>query len=179
MPLLRKVLLKLTILALLLVILYCYQTSNGGGVISNNLRAQNAGLANLTTTLTSAKYSTEVNYTSSTTVASTMLQNGMSDYNVWCIFTKVTLNSPMKRKFQIFVDSLLKLTTIDIVFHVISDDDSRHIAQTVVQHAMVNTGKFMKVYGFVFFYIVTWTFCNRYSLFFVFHLCSGSLLWCT
>ncbi|XP_020294117.1 xyloside xylosyltransferase 1 [Pseudomyrmex gracilis] len=144
MPLLRKVLLKLTILALLLVILYCYQTSNGGGIVSNNLRAQNAGPVNLTTALTSAKYSTEVNYTSSTTV-STLLHNETSDYNIWCIFTKVTLNSPMKRKFQIFVDSLLKSTTIDIVFHVISDNDSRHIAQAVIQHVMVNTGKFMKI----------------------------------
>lgn len=146
MPLLRKLLLKLTILVLILVALYCYQTSNGGHWIVSNLRMRNASQANLTTTLGVANYSIEIvqdNYLSST--ASTPPHNWTNYYNVWCIFTKVASNSPMRQKFHLFVDSLLKLASVNIAFHVISDDESRSIAQIVIQNVMVKTGKFMKV----------------------------------
>ncbi|KAM0726420.1 Xyloside xylosyltransferase 1 [Formica fusca] len=147
MPLLRKLLLRLTILVLLLVALYCYQTSNGGHWIVPNLRMQNASLGNLTTTLMIANYSIEIvqdNYLSST--ASTLPHDWTDYYNIWCIFTKVASNSPMRRKFQIFVDSLLRLTSVNIAFHVISDDESQSIAQIVIQDVKVNTGKFIKVF---------------------------------
>ncbi|KAL0104461.1 hypothetical protein PUN28_017293 [Cardiocondyla obscurior] len=52
----------------------------------------------------------------------------------------------MRRKFQIFTNSLLRFASVDIAFHVISDDDSRDIAAIVIQNVMVNTGKFMKVF---------------------------------
>lgn len=147
MPLLRKVLLKLTILVLLLVAFYYYQTSDGGRLVVPNPRAQNASLANFTTILTTANYITEDNYSSS--AGSYLLNNRKNYYNVWCIFTKVTKNSPMIHKFQIFTDSLLRLTTADIAFHVIIDDNSQSIAENVVQNIMTSTGKFMKVISFV------------------------------
>lgn len=154
MPLLRKLLLRLTILVLLLVALYCYQTSNGGHWIVPNLRMQNASLGNLTTTLMIANYSIEIvqdNYLSST--ASTLPHDWTDYYNIWCIFTKVASNSPMRRKFQIFVDSLLRLTSVNIAFHVISDDESQSIAQIVIQDVKVNTGKFIKVFPYILFYL--------------------------
>lgn len=147
MPLLRKFLLRLTIVVLILVALYCYQTSNGGHWIVSNLRVRNGSLANLTTTLMVANYSIKIvqnNYLSST--ANTLSHNWTDYYNIWCIFTKVASNSPMRRKFQIFVDSLLRLTSVNIAFHVISDNESQNIAQIVIQDVMVNTGKFMKVF---------------------------------
>ncbi|XP_012217254.1 xyloside xylosyltransferase 1 [Linepithema humile] len=143
MPLLRKLLLRLTIVALLLVVFYFYLMSNGDRYFVFNLRTQNANLANLTTTLTSASYSIKANYSSSSIVQSC---NQTGYYNVWCIFTKVALNSPMRHKFQIFLDSLLRLTSVDIAFHVISDNDSQRIAQTIIQDVMTNTEKFMEVF---------------------------------
>ncbi|XP_039301808.1 xyloside xylosyltransferase 1-like isoform X5 [Solenopsis invicta] len=142
MPLLRKVLLRLTILVLLLVAFYCYQTSDGGHWIVFNLQTRNASLANLTATSAATTYS--INYLPSTVSISP--RNETNYYNVWCIFTKVASNSPMKHKFQIFTDSLLRFASIDITFHVISDDDSRDIAAIVIQNVMVNTGKFMEVF---------------------------------
>lgn len=147
MPLLRKVLLKLTIVALLLVIFYFYLISNGDRYFVFNLQTQNANLANFTTTLTANNYSTKANFSFS------IQSCKQSNYNVWCIFTKVAINSPMRHKFQIFVDSLLRLTTIDIAFHVISDDDSQRIAQTIIQDVMTKTEKFMEVYFFYKIYI--------------------------
>lgn len=143
MPLLRKVLLNLTLLALLLVAFYYYQTSNGGRWIVPNPRARNATLANLTSALAVASYTTDISYSSS--VANTLQRKHTNYYNIWCIFTKVTSNSPMRRKFQIFTDSLLRLTSVDVAFHVISDDDSRNIAEIVIQDVMTGTGKFMEV----------------------------------
>lgn len=151
MPLLRKVLLRLTILALLLVALYCYQTSDGGRWIISSLQTKNASLANFTMRA-SATAAYSVNYLSST--ASILPQNQTNYYNIWCIFTKVASNSPMRRKFQIFTDSLLRLASVDITFHVISDDDSRDIAAIVIQNVMISTGKFMEVCPFIFFYFI-------------------------
>lgn len=139
MPLLRKVLLRLTVLALLLVALYCYQTSDGGHWVTFSPQTRNASLANHTVVSTTA-YS--VNYLSSMT---SIVRNQTNYYNIWCIFTKVASNSPMRRKFQIFTDSLLRFASINIAFHVISDDDSREIAAIVIQNVMISTGKFMEV----------------------------------
>lgn len=147
MPLLRKVLLRLTILALFLLALYCYQTSDGGRWIAFNSQTKNASVANLTAASAATAYS--VNYLSST--ASIIPRNQTNYYNIWCIFTKVASNSPMRRKFQIFTDSLLRFASVDIAFHVISDDNSRDIAVTVIQNVMVSTGKFMKVCSFIYF----------------------------
>lgn len=149
MPLLRKVLLRLTILALILIALYCYQTSDRGRWIVFNLQTRNASLANLTAVPTATTYS--VNYSSST--ASVPPRNETNYYNVWCIFTKVASNSPMRRKFQIFTDSLLRFASVDIAFHVISDDDSQDIATIVIQNVMVSTGKFMEVCPRMFFFL--------------------------
>lgn len=143
MPLLRK-LLKLTLLALLLVAFYYYQTFSSGHWIVLNPRARNASLANFTTTLAVANYS--INYSSS--IANILQRKHANYYNVWCIFTKVTSNSPMRRKFQIFTDSLLRLTSVNVAFHVISDDDSQNIAKIVIQDVMIETGKFIEVYIF-------------------------------
>lgn len=146
MPLLHKVLLRLTIVVLILVVFYFYLISNGDRYFVFTLRTQNANLANLTTTLTSVNDSTKTNYSSLLIDKSC---NQTSYYNVWCIFTKVSLNSPMKHKFQIFLDSLLRLTSVDIAFHVISDDNSQKIAQTLIQDVMTNTEKFIEVCSFL------------------------------
>lgn len=149
MHLLRKVLLNLAVLAVLLVILYCYQTSsNGVHWIAQSPRIQNvthkfvsAALKNFNSSIIENNLTTIDHVTSVVTIT-------LPDkfyYNVWCIFTKVGTNSPMKRKFHVFTKSLLALTTVDIAFHVITDDDSRIIAGDVVQNVMSTTKKIMKV----------------------------------
>jgi len=138
MPLLLKVLLRLTILAFFLVALYCYQTSDGRRWIVFNLQTKNASLAKTPSAVT--VYS--VNYLSST---ARILPRNQTNYNIWCIFTKVASNSPMRRKFQVFTESLLRFASINITFHVISDDNSQNIAENVIKNVMISTGKFMKV----------------------------------
>lgn len=129
MLLLSKVLINLSLLAVILVLFYCYQTSNG-------IRWTHNDKENASTTK-SRSFGQDV-----TTVS---LPSGKDYYNVWCIFTKVASNSPMRRKFEIFAESLLKLSSIDIAFHVITDDDSKNVAEKLLGNILSSTGKFMKV----------------------------------
>ncbi|KAK0167402.1 hypothetical protein PV327_004804 [Microctonus hyperodae] len=71
--------------------------------------------------------------------------NSNNYYNVWCIFTKVTTNSPMRRKFRIFTESLLKFATVDVAFHVITDKDSQRIAEEVIKGVSLILKKYMQV----------------------------------
>ncbi|KAF7386523.1 hypothetical protein HZH68_013655 [Vespula germanica] len=153
MHLLRKVLVNLAIIAVLLVILYCYQTSTNGArwivgqaesrnveastneFVSTTLREMNDSIVGLT--------SNKIVLPTVPSIATTFRDKFY--YNVWCIFTKVATNSPMRRKFYVFTKSLLSLATVDIAFHVITDDDSRPIAQNVVQSVASSTKKTMKV----------------------------------
>ncbi|CAL7942203.1 unnamed protein product [Xylocopa violacea] len=132
MLLLRRVLINLTFLAVILVLFYCYQTSNG---VRWTLHAEHENVS-----------TTESNDpTEDTTTAALLLQNEKIYYNVWCIFTKVASNSPMRRKFEIFAESLLRLSSVDIAFHVITDNDSKDVAEKVLINILSSTGKFMKI----------------------------------
>ena len=131
MVLLRKVLINLTLLAVLLVLFYCYQTSNGIHWVLHTYEQEN---------ISTTESNNGENTSSATFVASEKMY-----YNVWCIFTKVASNSPMKRKFEIFADSLLRLSSVDIAIHIITDDDSKQVAEQVLKGILSSTGKFMKV----------------------------------
>ncbi|KAK5646438.1 hypothetical protein RI129_004902 [Pyrocoelia pectoralis] len=50
------------------------------------------------------------------------------DYNVWLIYTKVGVDSPLKFKFQNLIENILNVSTVFIKFHVIVDSNSRKIA---------------------------------------------------
>lgn len=157
---LRKVLVNLAVIAVLLVILYCYQTSTNGvrwivgqaesrnvegptnEFISTTLKDINDSIVGLTSTRIAV---------STPSIATTTLRDEVY-YNVWCIFTKVATNSPMRRKFHVFTKSLLALATVDIAFHVITDDDSRPIAENVVRSVATTTKKTMKVSRVSFFF---------------------------
>ncbi|XP_043260821.1 xyloside xylosyltransferase 1 isoform X1 [Colletes gigas] len=131
MLLLRKVLINLTVLAVVLGLFYCYQTLNGVRW-SMRIIPQNAS------TLQSSR-------SGDTVLSSVLLAGENIYYNVWCIFTKVASNSPMRRKFEIFADSLLRLSSVDIALHVITDEDSKDVAKKVLDSVLSSTGKFMKV----------------------------------
>ena len=131
MLLLRKVLVNLTVLAVILVLFYCYQTSNGIHWRLHAAREQE----NASTTESS-------NPGEGKTSA---IDRRKTYYNVWCIFTKVASNSPMKRKFEIFAESLLSVSSVDIAFHVITDVDSKDVAENVLEGVLSSTGKYMKV----------------------------------
>lgn len=130
MLLLRKVLLNLTALALLLVLFYCYQTSNGARWVARGAATPAPAPRNAT---------------DDTDLAAELGPASGEPYNVWCIFTKVTSNSPMRKKFGIFTESLVRLATGDIAFHVIVDADSRSVAEAVVRDVLNATGKYVKV----------------------------------
>lgn len=75
----------------------------------------------------------------------TIVEDHQELYNVWCIFTKVASNSPMRTKFRIFVESLLRTSNASIGFHVISDNESKIVADKVVGYVMTVTGKNINV----------------------------------
>ncbi|KZC08816.1 PREDICTED: xyloside xylosyltransferase 1 [Dufourea novaeangliae] len=134
MLLLRKVLINLTVLAVILVLFYCYQTSNGVHWSVHTVPEHE----NTSTTKSNGGSGEDE-------ISKALLEAEKVYYNVWCIFTKVASNSPMRKKFAIFAESLLRLSSVDIVFHVITDEDSKDVAEKVLEGVLLSTGKFMKV----------------------------------
>ncbi|XP_043288859.1 xyloside xylosyltransferase 1-like [Venturia canescens] len=146
MRLLRKILINLTVVALLLLLLYCIQTSNGVNWSEHYFRLQNASeKTNFSSAVVNSRLRNNLQPIFINTTKIGSVPKVTNYYNVWCIFTKVTTNSPMRRKFRIFTDSLLRLASVDIAFHVITDNESRSIAEVVIQGVMSSTQKFMKV----------------------------------
>ena len=145
MRLLRKILLKLTVVVVFVIIIYCLQTSNGVYWSINNLTVPNVTVkSRLPSALARNNKSSDYVFLET----NTNLNNSLEYYNVWCIFTKVTSNSPMRRKFKIFTESLLRLSSVDVVFHVISDSSSKSIAEKVIQVVKSMTKKNMRVSNF-------------------------------
>lgn len=62
-------------------------------------------------------------------------------HNVWCIFTKVTSNTPMKHKFHTFTNSLFDHSTGHVALHIIIDNSSRTVAQEVLETVKETTRK--------------------------------------
>ncbi|XP_046617154.1 xyloside xylosyltransferase 1 [Neodiprion virginianus] len=132
MGLLHKVLVNLTVLAVFLIVFYCFQTpSSAPATFYRNTESRN-------------ELAKTPNVSSAVALASRKEIND-EYYNVWCIFTKVTSNSPLRRKFKIFTASMLKLTSVNLAFHVISDPASREIAEPLIQGVIATSGKSMKV----------------------------------
>lgn len=128
MRLLRNYFVKFLILVCLLFVLYCLQTSDNWSV--NNLlkKNENYDSASLTSSTSSTKSSVKPN-------------KKTSFYNIWCIFTKVTDRSPMRRKFRILTESLFTFTSVNLTFHVIVDSSSKIIAQTVIKTHFIKLNK--------------------------------------
>lgn len=130
----RSILVRLTVVGVLIIVLYCLQTSN----VVNHLVNQNVGDDNQTAPVHQAAAADGQSEHLALTADQLLLtadQLSASDspYNVWSIFTKVTSSSPMRRKFRIFTESLMKHSTVNLTFHVISDNDSRVIADSVIK----------------------------------------------
>lgn len=133
-----KLLLKLTLLGAFSLAIYCLQTPNVFTAFSTNAPSrfnENATRgANISAALTSKGDPQRLDFP---TARTSRLEDAEDRfYNVWCIFTKVTTNSPMKKKFKTFVDSLLRFASVDVSLHIISDPESRAIAEKVVQGAI-------------------------------------------
>lgn len=148
MRLLRKILLNLTVVAILLVVLYCIETSNGARWSEHYFGVQNAtDGTNISASLALVDGTKKRTPSTRNGIdAATTNSRERNYYNVWCIFTKVTTNSPMRRKFRIFADSLLRLSSVDVALHVIIDKESRDIAEDVIGGVMAVTRKSMKVH---------------------------------
>lgn len=79
------------------------------------------------------------------TTVETTLKNKV--LNVWCIFTKVTKNTPFQYKFQNLVSSLIKQTSNPLSLHIISDEVSLKIATEILDQA-VNRSTISLTYSF-------------------------------
>lgn len=141
-----KLLLKLTlVLCALSLGLYCLRAPNVLTDVSSLLfdDAHNASSQKVNSTTTLAPE--DVVARNGSLIAGDGMRKKEEVYNVWCIFTKVTSNSPMRRKFRMFVDSLLRYSTTGVVFHVITDEESKIIAEKVIEYNFLVTKKKMKV----------------------------------
>ncbi|XP_008559904.1 xyloside xylosyltransferase 1 [Microplitis demolitor] len=143
----RNSFIKLTLLgAVLLAVLYCLQISNGYYWKYSNAHKQNVVNENHSATLDIINNNNNNNNKTYVNKFINSLDNSMTNnYNVWCIFTKVTTNSPMKRKFRIFTESLLKYSSVDIYFNVITDNDSRVIAEGIINNIILVFKKSIQV----------------------------------
>ena len=146
MRLLRKILLKLTVVVVCVIIIYCLLT-NGVYSSINNFGVQNIiWKANRPSTLAVKNRSTDYFIFQTNLKSNNSLEMEKKEYyNVWCIFTKVTTNSPMRRKFKIFTESLLRLSSVDVIFHLITDRRSRNIADEVILIVEAKTKKNIQV----------------------------------
>ncbi|XP_034935870.1 xyloside xylosyltransferase 1 [Chelonus insularis] len=132
MRLSRNFLIKLTLVAAVLLALYCLQIPNASYYWNiNNSRSHNVNdHENHSTALNS--YTNYYNLSVKTLYE--LESTNVTYHNVWCIFTKVTSMSPMKKKFRIFTESLLKFASVDVALHVITDDSSQKIAKRIIQN---------------------------------------------
>lgn len=121
MRLLRILLIKLSILAILTIIIHYYE------IIVNPWTIRDVQIPN------------DINKKEilSTTVNLT--------YNVWCIFTKISANSPMIKKFLIFIESLIKESSVKIAFHLIVDEGSQLIAKNLIDTVLTKKNITLKV----------------------------------
>lgn len=135
-------------IVIFLSVVYCLNSPN---VLLNTslFEAQHAShQSSLSTSLKSSittgqiQNTSSVNCTGNCTIA---IQKQI--YNVWCIFTKVTSNSPMKRKFRTFFDSLVKYSSDDIAFHLITDEESQLIAERMIDYVLFVYRRKMQVIG--------------------------------
>lgn len=67
--------------------------------------------------------------------------------NIWCIFTKVTVNAPLQYKFQTLVKSLLDYSSRSLHIHVITDNFSKVIATKILNNAK-NVSMVSMIYSF-------------------------------
>lgn len=83
---------------------------------------------------------------SATSSASTTRESEDEVINIWCIFTKV--RAPLKGKFRVFVESLVRHSTSAIVLNVLSDEKSKGIARDIIEYVGREVNKTI---GFMFY----------------------------
>ncbi|KAF7987414.1 hypothetical protein HCN44_003176 [Aphidius gifuensis] len=149
MRLSKSYIIKLIILTLLLIIIYCLQTSqywNKNNILNKNDNImENHSASLIRNSLMNNNNNNNIN--NKTTIINNENKNINKNniYNVWCIFTKLTSTSPMRRKFRIFTESLLKYSSVNLTFNVIIDNSSRKIAETIINTHIIVFKKFVKI----------------------------------
>lgn len=133
-----KVLLNLTVIVCVVFItIYVFQTDSSNESTTSLFHELNRGV-HLSKQYDIKKHisSSVIKYEHNTTL----------DYIVWCIFTKVKhKNSPLRYKFERFIHSILKHSSVVITLNVISDKNSQIIAESVIKKIVFDTGKDIKV----------------------------------
>lgn len=68
-------------------------------------------------------------------------ENNATEYNIFVIYTKESQNSNLRDKFELFLKSLLKYTTIPIHLHVITDEQSETSAEELIREQIAHYRK--------------------------------------
>nr|CAD7573940.1 unnamed protein product [Timema californicum] len=148
MRVLHKILINLIVVVSFLVCFYAFQTGGFRESRIHNIFENETLLAGRNESI---KDNQNGSYGYSTTLRVhetpvSVKHTKHDNYNVWCIFTKVTGNVPMKFKFKTFTRSLMEHSTVYIKFHIITDNSSRTIAEEIIEGLKISFGKFEVVY---------------------------------
>ncbi|XP_067006536.2 xyloside xylosyltransferase 1 [Anabrus simplex] len=142
----HKILLHIIAVASFLVLLYAYLTSDSG---ENRIFA-------VSENFTSPAFRTVVDkhepvktreggshgHAAAVDEPPVVVKKNVDDsFNVWCIFTKVSSNAPLKYKFKRFTHSLVQHASIRTSLHIITDNSSRTIAEEIFENVRVSTSK--------------------------------------
>ncbi|KAL1404160.1 hypothetical protein pipiens_019037 [Culex pipiens pipiens] len=68
-------------------------------------------------------------------------ENNATEYNIFIIYTKESQNVILKSKFELFLKSLLKYTTIPMHLHVITDEQSEGSAEELIREQIAHYRK--------------------------------------
>ncbi|XP_063222679.1 uncharacterized protein LOC134531076 isoform X2 [Bacillus rossius redtenbacheri] len=140
----HKILILLIVTVTLLVLYYAFETEDFGELYISVRSSRINGNAtyNQSQRLGLLEISSSMNKSYNISV---IANNRTNYYNVWCIFTKVTYNAPLKEKFKTFTYSLVKKSSVDISYHVITDNSSKNVAEDIIGNVRKTTSKLLEV----------------------------------
>ncbi|GLH06590.1 Xyloside xylosyltransferase 1 [Gryllus bimaculatus] len=138
----HKILINIVVIVVILIVFYAYQINErqtAASLTGNSVSEKQIIINELPNKLHANKQiESSVQWVSHKTTHSITKQD---EYNVWCIFTKVANNSPMKRKFERFAVSLISQSTVVIKLHLIVDDSSKTLAHEILRSVKKLTNK--------------------------------------
>lgn len=140
-----KVLLHLIVLVCVVITIYVFQTDNSNSASFFREKDSEIRLSNLYDVSKKSLPATMINETLKQS-SKIISKHNFMDYSIWCIFTKVKhTNAPLRYKFERFINSLMKHSSVVITLNVISDNSSQIIAESVIKKCAHDTGKIIKV----------------------------------
>lgn len=138
MRLLHKILLNIFVFSVLLILFYLYQinyTKQATIIISSS------NSSTIKEDIGNALQSYEFKFQGKEFSGMVLDNQTQDEYNIWCIFTKVSSNIQMKHKFRRFFMSLLQHSSVLISLHLIIDGPSKIHAKEVLSSIRTHINK--------------------------------------